>query len=228
MPNLLVVEDNQKINDLITLYLSQEGHTVFSALSAEEGLEIFNKEKIDLMVTDLMLPEMSGEELVEEVRKKSDCYIIIVTAKIHIDDKLIGLKLGADDYIVKPFSTEELLLKIQNFLKRKVSVSNILSFYDGELVISKGSNIVQFKGNPVEFTGNEYLLLVHLASNKTQIYSREQLLDTCFNGDNEVFDRIIDVYIKNIRKKLQEDTKKPRYIKTIYGLGYMFVGELDD
>ncbi len=228
MENILIVEDNKKINELITLYVSQEGYNVFSAHTAEEGLELFKKEEIDLIVTDLMLPRMSGEEFVESVREISDVFIIILTAKIHLDDKLTGLKLGADDYLVKPFSTEELILKIKNFLKRKVKKSFGYSYHSGELIVEKNNNVVTFQGLPLEFTANEYLVLMQFIRNDRQIFSREQLLNTCFGKDTEVFDRIIDVYVKNIRKKLKEDSKNPRYIKTIYGLGYMFVGELDD
>ena len=228
MSNILIIEDNKKINDLISLYVKQEGYKVYSAFTAEEGLELYRAHKIDLIVTDLMLPGMSGEDFVEEVRRFSDVYIIILTAKIHLEDKIMGLKLGADDYLVKPFSTEELLLKIKNFLKRKKTISPSLSFYKGEVVLDEAVNVITFDGSKIELTANEHILLVYLATHRAQIFSREQLLDSCFGNESEVFDRIIDVYIKNIRKKLKDDPKKPRYIKTIYGLGYMFVGEIDD
>ncbi len=228
MFNVLIVEDNLKINELITLYCKQDGYNVFSAISAEEGLTYFEDNEIDLIVTDLMLPSMSGEDFVRLVRDKSDVYIIILTAKIHIDDKLSGLKLGADDYLIKPFSTEELLLKIKNFLSRSKGTPEKLSLYNEELVLQLNSNMAMFKGNDIEFTANEYKILMYMATHKRQIYSREQLLEYCFGNSIEVFDRIVDVYIKNIRKKLNEDSKNPKYIKTIYGLGYMFVGEFDD
>lgn len=228
MQNILIVEDSTQINELLTLYISQEGYNVFSAHSAEEGLKLFKDNKIDLVVTDLMLPEMSGEDLVRTIRKSSNVFIIILTAKIHLDDKITGLKIGADDYLVKPFSTEVLLLKIRNFLKRSVNVPNVLSFNKGELKLEESSNIALFKNNNIEFTANEYKILIYMAAHKRQIFSREQLLDYCFENSHEVFDRIVDVYIKNIRKKLKEDSKDPKYIKTIYGLGYMFVGESDD
>lgn len=228
MHNILIVEDNKQINDLVSLYVSQDGHKVFSAYTAEDGLKLFEENDIDLVVTDLMLPKMSGEDLVKRIRTKSDCFIIILTAKIHIDNKLHGLSLGADDYIIKPFSTEELLLKIKNFLKRKTAKQKGNSFYSGELIVEDNNNIVKFNGSELELTANEFLILNHLSKNSRQIFSREQLLDQCFGSDSDVIDRIIDVYIKNIRKKLNEDTKNPRYIKTIYGLGYMFVGEADD
>ena len=228
MFNVLIVEDNVKINELITLYCKQDRYNVFSAVTAEEALTYFEDNQIDLIVTDLMLPNMSGEDFVRTIREKSDVYIIILTAKIHIDDKISGLKLGADDYLVKPFSTEELLLKIKNFLKRSKGQIGKLSLYGEELVLQLNSNIAVFKGSDIEFTANEYKILTYMATHRRQIYSREQLLEYCFGNSVEVFDRIIDVYIKNIRKKLNEDSKKPKYIKTIYGLGYMFVGEFDD
>lgn len=227
MKNILIVEDNVKLNKALSKYVKQEGHKVFSVFSAEEGLDVFKKNKIDLVVTDLMLDEMTGEELVMKIREISKCFIIILTAKIHLDDKLSGLKLGADDYITKPFSTEELILKINNFLSRGEFEPEGLSFYNAELQLFQDNNLISFKGQEVELTSHEYKVLMHLASNRRRIFSRAQLLDHCFGSETDVFDRIIDVYIKNIRKKIEDDSKNPRYIKTIYGLGYMFVGEVD-
>lgn len=227
MRNIMIVEDNVKVNKILKTYISQEGHNVISCFSAEEGLIAFEKNQIDLVITDLMLPGMSGEDLVENIRKISKCFIIILTAKIHLDDKIAGLKLGADDYILKPFATEELILKVNNFLSRNDQNEKKISFYHSELAVSKENNIATVNGNPVELTSNEFKILIYLVTNRNRIYSREQLLEHCFGGDTDVFDRIIDVYIKNIRKKIGDNSKSPKYIKTIYGLGYMFVGEID-
>ncbi|QVK20463.1 response regulator transcription factor [Mycoplasmatota bacterium] len=229
MNNILIVEDNQKINNLISLYCGQEGYSVYSALSAEEGLEIFNNYDIDIVISDLMLPGLSGEEMIKRIRVNSDVHIIILTAKTNIDDKLYGLKIGADDYIVKPFSCDELLLKIKNFLKkRNKNVKNILSFNRGKLLISLKNNIIKVGDTDMELTSNEYRVLLHLASNPFQIFTRDQLLEYCFGNGSDVFDRVIDVYIKNIRKKIKDDIKNPSFIKTIYGLGYKFIGNLDE
>lgn len=227
MRNVLVVEDNEKVNGVLTKYISQEGHNVISCFSAEEGLVMFNSNNIDLIVTDLMLPGMSGEQFVEEIRKTSRVYIIILSAKVHLEDKLTGLKLGADDYILKPFSTDELILKVNNFLLRNEENVKKMSFYHSELLISKDNNTLFINDTPVELTTNEFKILLHLATNRKRIITRDQLLEHCFRDDIDIYDRTIDVYIKNIRKKLNDDSKNPRYIKTIYGLGYMFVGEID-
>lgn len=227
MKNVLVIEDNPKVNKIVTKYIKQEGHRVFSAFSAEEGLEYFENNEIHLVITDLMLPGMQGEVLVEKIRENSKCFIIILTAKIHLDDKISGLKIGADDYIVKPFATEELILKVNNFLSRTKDSITGYSFYNSELEIFDDNNIVKVNGKDVELTSNEFKVLNYLRQNNNRIYSRDQLLDHCFGNATDVFDRVIDVYIKNIRKKIGDNTKNPKYIKTIYGLGYMFVGEPD-
>ncbi len=227
MKKVLIIEDNRKVNNILTKYIKQEGHKVFSAFSAEEGLEIFKENEIHLILTDLMLPGIQGEEFVEIVRKTSKCFIIILTAKIHLDNRITGLKVGADDYLTKPFSTKELILKVNNFLSRTPSTEGN-TFYNSELEIMKDINVVKLNGKQVELTSNEYKILLYITGNRNRIFSREQLLDHCFGNASDVYDRIIDVYIKNIRKKINDNTKNPRYIKTIYGLGYMFVGELDE
>jgi len=223
----LIVEDNKKVNKVLSKYISQEGHNVINSYTAEDGLIQFRKSQIDLVVTDLMLPGMSGEELVEEIRKISKCFIIILTAKTQLEDKISGLKLGADDYILKPFATEELILKVNNFLTRNEDKESKISFYHSELAISKENNVVNVKGVPVELTSNEFKILIYLTNNRNRIFTRDQLLEHCFGSNTDVYDRIIDVYIKNIRKKIGDNSKTPRYIKTIYGLGYKFVGEID-
>ncbi len=229
MSNILIVEDNMKINNLISLHCTQEGYNVFSAFSAEQGLALMLENRIDIIVTDLMLPGISGEEMIKQIRETSDIFIIILTAKTDIDDKLYGLTIGADDYIVKPFSSEELLLKIKNFLKRNTKTyRKTLSFYEGLLVIPIDNNVIKVNDVDVELTANEFKLLLYLATNPSQIYTREQLLEYCFGNSVEVFDRVIDVYIKNIRRKINDNIKNPVFIKTVYGLGYKFVGELDE
>ncbi len=227
MRNVLIVEDNVKVNKVLSKYISQEGHNVISCFTAEDGLIQFKNNQIDLVVTDLMLPGMSGEELVEEIRKTSKCFVIILTAKTQLEDKITGLKLGADDYILKPFATEELILKVNNFLTRNEESKNKISFYHSELAISKENNVVNVNGEQVELTSNEFKILIYLSTNRNRIFSRDQLLEHCFGSNTDVYDRIIDVYIKNIRKKIGDNSKTPRYIKTIYGLGYKFVGEID-
>lgn len=225
---ILIVEDNKKINDLLALFAKQDGHQITQSFSSEEALNVLSLKSFDVILTDLMLPKMQGEEFVKKIRTFSDIYIIVITAKIEINEKLDVLSLGADDYITKPFSVEEVMLKLKNVDKRLSATLPLLHSYEnGSLRIMPLNREVYVQDKIVNLTKYEYDLLWHLATNRNRIYNRDQLIEICFS-DSEAFDRVIDAYIKNIRKKLQDDANKPKYIKTHYGVGYQFVGELDD
>ncbi len=227
MINILIVEDNEKINNMLANRCKIEGYSVYQVYSAEDGLKLFKDHSIDIVLTDLMLPNMQGEELVERIRETSDCFIIITTAKTRLEDKLNGLNIGADDYLVKPFSFDELLIKIKRYIMRnKVTKSNKLSFNNSDLVFTYDNNILNINGNNVELTSKEYLVFRVLVDNINKVLTREQILDKLLSVDEGVYDRVIDVYIKNIRKKIREYTDFD-YIKTVYGLGYRFDGETD-
>ena len=227
MHKILVVEDNIEINEIISNKLSDNGYQVFSVFDAFKALTVFNENKIDLIITDLMLPIKSGEDLIKDIRSISNVYILIVSAKVNLEDRLTGLTLGADDYIIKPFSGEELLLKINNHFKR-VKNEELYSFNKGELVFTIGSNKVELRKKKIELTSIEYLILEALVINNNKILSREQLLQKSYKHDNDVYDRVIDVHIKNIRSKFKNVYKNSKFIKTIYGLGYSFEGDYDE
>jgi len=226
MKSILIVEDHVDINTMISNALKGEGYQVFSTYDAFHALDVFHKEDIDLIVTDLMLPIKSGESFIREVREESMVHMIVVSAKSSIEDKLEGLKLGADDYLVKPFSKEELLVKIGNYFKKQEGKENILRIYDGQIVFSFDRNVLLVKGKEVTLTAVEFQLLKFLFQHKNQVVSRNQLLDAIYNYESEVYDRVVDTHIKNIRKKVKALYDVP-FIKTIYGLGYMLVGGKD-
>lgn len=224
--NILIVEDEKNIRDFIKAYLEKENYNIFLAADGEEGLNVFNDENIHLIILDLMLPKISGEEVCKTIRSKSDVPIIMLTAKTSEDNKIEGLSIGADDYVVKPFSPRELVSRVKALLRRSYKDSNpmaeILSFNDGDLEIDIDKMITKKSNEEVELTTNEFKLLTTLLSNQNIVLSREQLINLTFGRDYDGYDRTIDTYIKNIRQKIETDPKKPQYIETVYGVGYKF------
>jgi len=225
---ILIIEDNKKINNLLALFARQDGHFVVQSFDAEQALESMKINPFDIVITDLMLPSIQGEELIKKIREISDIYIVVISAKVDVKDKIEVLKLGADDYVTKPFSVEEVLLKLSHIEKRMMSNQPILrSFNHGELMIYPLQREVHLNHQLIELTPYEYDVLWHLISNKNRIYSRDDLIEILFSN-SEAYDRVIDTYIKNIRRKLNDHANQPMYIKTHYSLGYQFVGESDD
>lgn len=225
---ILIIEDHKKINTLLATFARQDHHKVKQTFSAEEALDVISKETFDMIITDLMLGDMQGEELIQRIRSVSDIYIMVISAKTELSDKLDVLGLGADDYLTKPFSIEEVMAKLANIEKRLVTLQPLTySFYQGELAVKPLEHSAMFQQRKLDFTANEFEVLVYLMQHPNRVFSRMELLDILFK-ESEAYDRIIDVYVKNIRKKLHDQPKQPRYIKTVFGLGYQFVGELDD
>lgn len=225
---ILVVEDEKNIQEVIKAYLMKEGYSVITAEDGEKALEIFNKENIQLIILDLMLPKLSGEKVCSVIRAKSDVPIIMLTAKVEEDDKIEGLSIGADDYVTKPFSPRELVSRVKALLRRSYRDASPLAekliFNDGDLELDIDKMIVRKKGKNVYLTSNEFKVLVALLSNPGQVFTREQLIELAFGYDYDGFDRTVDTYIKNIRQKIEDDPKKPSYIFTVYGVGYKFGG----
>lgn len=225
---LLIVEDNRHINQLLTRFARQDGHQVVQSFNAEDAIKQLSNSQFDTIITDLMLPDMQGEELIVNVRKSCDIYIIVISAKIDIQEKLDVFSIGADDYITKPFSVEEVMAKLKNLEKRITThVSIIQSYNQGRLKIHPLERKIWVEDHLIDLTQNEYNILWELISNRFRTFSRDQLLESCYS-ESDAFDRIIDVYIKNIRKKLKDNALDPIYIKTVYGLGYQFIGDYDD
>ena len=223
---ILVVDDEQNILDVVKAYLQKENFEVFTAIDGKEALNLFNKETFHLIILDLMLPKITGEEVCNKIRATSNVPIIMLTAKVDEDERIEGISIGADDYITKPFSVRELVVRVRALLRRSyrdaLPMADVLTFDNGYLEIDIKKMLVRKQGQPVTLTTNEFKVLLTLLSHPNQIFSREQLVEKAFGVDYEGYDRTIDTYVKNIRQKIELNQKDPKYIITVYGMGYKF------
>ncbi len=224
---ILVIEDEKKIAELVKAYLEKEGFEVTAAQTGKEAVSVL-KNKFDLIILDLMLPDMDGEDICRSIRKDSDIPIIMLTAKSEEEDRIKGLGIGADDYVVKPFSPRELVARVKALLRRAKGPKQSVSFNKGDLVIDSLRFEIKKDGAPVVLTPTEFKLLQCLAEHPGQIFSRLQLVNIILGYDFDGYDRTIDAHIKNIRHKIEEDPREPSYIKTVYGVGYRFIGQPDE
>jgi DNA-binding response OmpR family regulator len=225
MRTIIVVEDNKQINQMITENLSRKEYKVFSFYNAIEALTAFQNHDVDCVITDLKLPVMSGEELISRIRNTSNVHIIVITAKTTITDKLEVLQLGADDYLYKPFVPQEIILKLDN-LFAKMNTRKETTYQFGDVKFKKGQNQLEINGTMIELTSLEYKMIAYMVDRPKTIITRDDFIHQLYAHDEDVFDRVIDTHIKNIRQKIKEHTNQP-FIKTIYGLGYTFVGDDD-
>lgn len=224
---ILVVEDEAKISEAVRLYLERDGFAVTIAATGAAALEAI-REGFDLIILDLMLPDMRGEDICSAFREVSDIPIIMLTAKSSEDDRIAGLGIGADDYVVKPFSPRELVARVKAHLRRlKKAPRPVLSFNSGDLVVNDTAHEVLKKGTPIALTSTEYRILLCLAEHPEQVFGRQQLISAVQGLDFEGFDRVIDAHIKNIRQKIEDAPQQPVYIRTVYGVGYRFGGRPD-
>lgn len=227
MDHILLIEDEESVSTVINGYLEKEGYSVHSAATGLKGLDIFIKIDFKLIILDLMLPDISGEEVCKIIRQTSDVHIFMLTAKGSLNDKIEGLHIGADDYLIKPFSPRELTARVNALFRRIGSKfpSTRVMFDDGYLIIDCDKRSVRILDQEVPFTPNEFDIICALVKAKGNVLSREQLIDKIFGVDFNGYDRTIDVHIKNIRKKIEKDTKNPKYIVTVMKAGYKFGGE---
>jgi len=226
---VLIVEDEAKIRELIADFLRERGYLVTEAASGEEALERFAQEQPGMVILDLMLPGLDGMEVCRRLRQVSTVPIIMLTARSDEIDKLLGLELGADDYITKPFSLRELEARMRAILRRlrdtgttgnQKEDKTLLTY--GDLVIDPVGQRVLVAGQEVHLTPTEFKLLVTLASNPGRVFSRMQLLDAAFGETYVGYERSIDTHISNLRKKIEKDPNRPRHVATVYGFGYRF------
>ena len=224
---ILIVEDEKKIADITRAYLEREGYAAVHAEDGETAIKLL-KDGFDLVLLDLMLPDIQGEELCEMIRKDSDVPIIMVTAKSDEDERVKGLGLGADDYVVKPFSPKELVARVNAHLRRTRKPTPVMSFNGGELVINVKNHEVLKKDQPVTLTPTEFKILLLLAERPEAVMTRSQLVNVVLGYDFEGYERTIDAHMKNLRQKIEDDPKEPAYVKTVYGLGYKFIGTRDE
>lgn len=229
--NILIIEDEKKISTIMKSYFEKEGYGVLQAFDGKEGLDLFNNNEVDLIILDLMLPKLPGEEVIKEIRNKSDLPIIMVSAKVEEDNRVEGLRLGADDYVTKPFSPKELVERVKAVLRRiekyNIPRADIIKTSDGRLEMDLQYNRIFKDGNEVLLTKNEFQILKTIFSSPNKIFSRDEIIALTFGYDYDAYDRAIDTHIKNIRSKIEDNPKRPVYIKTIYGMGYKS-GGVDD
>jgi DNA-binding response OmpR family regulator len=223
---ILVVDDKKELVVLVKSYLAQEGFRVVTAENGREALFVARREKPDLIILDLMMPEMGGYEFMRVYGKEADTPIIILTAKLEESDKVLGLELGADDYVTKPFSMRELTARIRAVLRRvekQPAQSDILRVAD--ITLDRNGRVVIVGDKAVDLTPSEFDLLAALMSVPGRAFSRYDLLthlqDTAFEG----YERTIDVHIRNLRTKIEPDPRQPRYVQTVYGVGYRFAAD---
>ena len=223
---ILVVDDEEKILEAVSSFLEAKGWRVITATTGLEALDKFDKNTIEFVVLDLMLPDLSGEEVCKRLRTRSRVPIIMLTAKSSEDDMLEGLQMGADDYITKPFSLKELLTRIEVVMRRSSAdveaLASRMSFNNSDLVIDFDSKEVRKRGAVVNLTPKEWKILATLAKYPQKVFTRDDLINIAFDMSFDGYDRVIDTHIKNLRIKIEDDSKKPVYIRTIHGMGYKF------
>ena len=222
---ILVVDDDKKIVQLVSLYLRKEGYRVLPAFDGQEALEIARSQQPDLIVLDLFLPELDGADVCRLLRADSRVPIIMLTARATDEDKLLGLDLGADDYLTKPFNPRELVARVRAVLRRTLpddDTNGELHF--GDLAISLVRREVAAHGQPVSLTPTEFRLLETLVREPGRAFSRSELLDRAFGFDYDGIERTVDVHIMNLRRKIEPQPGTPRYIMTVPGFGYRFEG----
>jgi two-component system, OmpR family, response regulator len=225
---ILVVDDEKRIVEIVKAYLEKDGFQVASAFEGRTALQIARKEKPDLIVLDLMLPEVNGWDVCRTLRKESDVPVIMLTARDDVTDKIVGLELGADDYVTKPFDPKELVARVKAVLRRKESqgiASLVLNI--GRLRIDRDKRTVSRDADNIELTSTEFDLLFKLAEFPGRVYSRMQLLEQIQGDAYDGYERTIDSHIKNLRKKIEPNPERPRYVLTVHGTGYKIAEDPD-
>ena len=224
---VLIVEDEKKISDIVKSYLERDGFEVTVAANGGAALKEI-KQRFDLVILDLKLPDIDGETICKAIREISDMPVIMLTAKSAEDDRIKGLCIGADDYVIKPFSVRELIARVNAHLRRsRKDEKRELTFNSGSLIIDTLSQEVKKNGTAVPLTSTEFRILLSLAERPNIVFSRLQLINIVQGFNFEGFDRVVDAHIKNLRHKIEDHPQGPEFIKTVYGMGYKFIGAPD-
>ena len=220
---ILIVDDEPQIVRVLKGYLETAGFQVVTASDGTEAMAAFRHESPDLVVLDLMLPEVDGLDVARAIRRQGDVPIIMLTARVEETDRLIGLELGADDYVTKPFSPREVVARVRAVLRRTERTEPVSpTLKEGDIVLDPDKRQVTVQGRPVELTPTEFDLLAVLMETPGRVFSRMQLLDKVQGYAYEGYERTVDAHVKNLRQKIEEDPRHPRVILTVYGLGYKF------
>jgi two-component system response regulator RegX3 len=222
MAKVLVVEDEQSLREALVFFLEKEGHQVSVAVDGEEAIRVFESSGPEIILLDLMLPKMDGNQVCKQIRQSSNVPIIMLTAKDSEIDKIVGLEIGADDYVTKPYSTRELLARINAVLRRQVEppITADSVLIAGELRLDSDRHVVTLNGNPLTLPLKEFELLELLMENVNRVLTRGQIIDRVWGSNYFGDTKTLDVHIKRLRSKVEEDPARPKYIQTVRGLGY--------
>ena len=225
MENILVCDDDKEIVDAIEIYLEQEGFKVYKAYDGEEGLSVLRRNDIHLAIVDVMMPKLDGIHLVRDLRKFSTIPVIFLSAKSEDTDKILGLNIGADDYVTKPFNPLELIARVKSNIRRYTGLKNIIEkenvYTSGGLVVDDNSKTVTVFDEVIRLTPIEYRILAFLAKNKGKVYSIESIYENIWGDNTGRTDNTIAVHIRHIREKIEVDPREPKYLKVVWGIGYM-------
>lgn len=219
---ILIVDDEDQIRELLRVYIENSGYEVFEAANGMHALEILKHQKVHLVILDLMLPDIQGEDLCKDIREEYEIPVIMVTGKTDESSMVYGLSIGADDYIGKPFSPRNVMARVEAVLRRCNVESSTVVVQDEYLSYDLDKRMVMVQGNIVHLTPTEYKIFETLVTSPNRVFSREQLITYALDGEFDGYDRSIDTYIKGLRQKIEPDRKKPRYIITVHGVGYRF------
>lgn len=223
---ILIVDDERRLVSLLESYLKQEGFRVATAYNGVEALQVVRKTNPDLIILDIMMPRMDGYEFMRQHRKEKNTPIIMLTARVEDDEKIIGLELGADDYVTKPVRPRELVARVRSVLRRAGKTEPLPRvLHAADLTLDREARIVQVAERFVDLTPSEFDLLTALMSAPGRVFSRLDLLDVVQGVRYEGYERTIDTHIKNLRAKIETNPRMPRYIETVYGVGYRFARE---
>ena len=228
---ILVVDDEPSIREVVGLYLRRDGHSVVPAADGEEALSLFRQVQPDLVVLDLMLPKMGGLEVCRRIQAERRIPLIMLTSRSEEEDRIVGLSLGADDYVVKPFSPRELAARVGAVLRRVTEARESETTSGGEVLVSGGLQVdpntreVTLHGEPMTLTAREFDLLYHLASHPRHVFTRDQLMEVIWGYAFSVETSTVTVHIRRLREKIEAEPAHPTYLQTVWGVGYRFVGE---
>ncbi len=225
---ILIIDDDEKLNRLLTDFLGEFGFITLTATHPEDGLKKLNQKSPDLVILDVMLPGMDGFEVCKTIRQQTLVPIIMLTARGELSDKVVGLELGADDYLPKPFEPRELVARIHSVLRRTQKVDKTRPQSFDRLHIDFSRHIVKLDGDIVDLTTNEFAALALLAGKPGKVFNRDEILQELRGIDCDAFNRSVDITMSRLRQKLNDDAKSPVFIKTVWGTGYVFIGEPTD
>lgn len=226
MTRILLIDDDEKLGELLKAYFQRFDMQLDNAVRPSEGLMKIQRDKPDLVILDGMLPEQDGFDVCRTIRKTSSIPVVMLTARGDVTDRIVGLEIGADDYLSKPFEPRELVVRIQNVLRRSkaAEAENDTTLRFGSLLVDTERRTAELDGSPLDLTTMEYQLLVLFASNPGRTFNRDEILNELRGIDAQLFSRSVDILVSRLRQKLGDTSRQPRFIKTVWGTGYAFVG----